>query len=382
MVVVGAAETKFGKLEGSYRDLAVEAAVNAMTDAGVGPADIDAMYLGTYSPGTFVHQEHPAPLVASLLGLSHVPTTRTENACASGSTAFVQALMAVSAGMYETVLVVGAEKMTATPIDQTTQILAEAADWETETLAGATFPSLFALMARRHMHEFGTTREHLDAVAIKNHHNAARNPYAQFHKEISAADIRSSAMIADPLTLYDCSPVTDGAAAVVVTTAERARDLKGKPVRVLGFGQASDSLSLFDRADMTCLVAAKRASERAYKMSGLSAKDVSFAEVHDCFTIAEIIAAEDLGFVDLGEGGPATQAGETALDGRIPINASGGLKGKGHPVGATGVSQVVESAFQLRGTAGERQVRSPQVGLTHNVGGSGATCVVTLLGKD
>src|SRR5689334_14511022 len=213
IVVAGAAETKFGRLEASYRDLAFDAAKGAMSDAGVGPAEIQALYLGAYSPGTFIHQEHAAPLVASMLGLAHVPSTRVENACASGSTAFLQAVMAIQAGVYDTVLVVGAEKMTSTPSDETTQILAEAADWETETLAGATFPSLFALMARRHMHEYGTTRDHLDAVAIKNHANAARNPYAQFHKLITAADVAGSPMIADPLTLYDCSPITDGAAA-------------------------------------------------------------------------------------------------------------------------------------------------------------------------
>ncbi len=381
IVVVGAAETKFGKLEGSFREIAVEAGQAAMQDAGVSKAAIEALYLGTFSPGTFIHQEHPAPLVASMLGLEHVPTTRTENACASGSTAFLQGIMAVAAGMYETVLVVGAEKMTTTPIEETTQILAEAADWESETLAGATFPSLFALMARRHMHQYGTTRAHLSAVAIKNHYNAVRNPYAQFHKEITEADIEKSAMIADPLTLYDCSPVTDGAAAVVVTTGERARDMAGRPVRVLGFGQSSDSLSLLRREDMTSLVAARKASERAYKMAGVGPRDVSFAEVHDCFTIAEIIATEDLGFFRPGEGGPCVLAGETALDGRIPVNPSGGLKGKGHPVGATGVSQIVESVFQLRGQAGDRQVRNAEIGLTHNVGGSGATCVVTLLGK-
>ncbi len=381
LVVVGAAETKFGKLDGSFRDLAVEAAVAALADAGVPASQVDAMYLGTFSPGTFVHQEHPAPLVASMLGLSHVPTTRTENACASGSTAFLQGLMAVASGMCDTVLVIGAEKMTSTPIEETTQILAEAADWESEALAGATFPSLFALMARRHMHQFGTTRDHLSAVAIKNHHNACRNPYAQFHREITAGDIAAAAMIADPLTLYDCSPVTDGAAAVVITSGERAVDLGGDAVRVLGFGQASDSLSLFRREDMTSLTAARKAAGRAYAMAGLNPSDVSFAEVHDCFTIAEVIATEDLGFFPHGEGGPAAFAGETALDGRIPVNPSGGLKGKGHPVGATGVSQVVESVFQIRGTAGERQVANARVGLTHNVGGSGATCVVTLLGK-
>jgi len=381
IVVVGAAETKFGKLEASYRDLAVEAASGAMADAGVSAADVEAFYLGTFSPGTFIHQEHAAPLVASMLGLSHVPSTRTEDACASGSTAFLQGVMAVASGLYETVLVVGAEKMTATPIEETTQILAEAADWESETLAGATFPSLFALMARRHMHEFGTTRAQLSAVAIKNHENAFRNPYAQFHKRITEADVDQSMMIADPLTLYDCSPVTDGAAAVVLTTRERAADLPGKAVKVLGFGQASDSLSLFRRADMCSLVAARKASERAYKMAGIGPKDVSFAEVHDCFTIAEIVAAEDLGFFPRGEAGPAAASGETSLTGRTPINPSGGLKGKGHPVGATGVSQIVESVFQLRCTAGERQVRDPQIGLTHNVGGSGATCVVTVLGQ-
>src|SRR5579884_1621208 len=281
IVVVGAAETKFGKLEGSFREIAVEAAEAALADAGVDRSDIAALYLGTFSPGTFVHQEHPAPLVASMLGLNHVPTTRTENACASGSTAFLQALMSVAAGVYETVLVVGAEKMTATSTDEVTQILAEAADWESESLAGATFPSLFALMARRHMHEYGTTREQLSAVAVKAHDNACRNPYAQFHKRITPDDVASSMMVADPLTLYDCSPISDGAAALVVTTGERAADLKGKPVRLLGFGQASDSLSLFRRQDMTSLAAAREAAQRAYRMAGIGPGDVSFAEVHD-----------------------------------------------------------------------------------------------------
>ncbi|HLG68862.1 MAG TPA: thiolase domain-containing protein [Chloroflexota bacterium] len=381
IVVVGAAETKFGKLEASFREIAVEAATAAIADSGVERQDIEALYLGTFSPGTFIHQEHAAPLIASMLGLPHVPTSRTENACASGSSAFLQGVMAVASGIYDTVLVVGAEKMTATPIDETTQILAEAADWENETLAGATFPSLYALMARRHMHEFGTTRDQLSAVAIKNHCNAVRNPYAQFHKEITADDIAKSVMIADPLTLYDCSPVTDGAAAVVVTTRERALDLPGRSIKILGFGQASDSLSLFRRQDMTCLVAAQKASERAYKMAGIGPRDVSFAEVHDCFTIAEIVATEDLGFFERGEGGPAAASGATAIGGAKPVNPSGGLKGKGHPVGATGVSQIVEAVFQLRGTAGDRQVPNPEIGLTHNVGGSGASCAVTLLGK-
>ncbi|HEU0169122.1 MAG TPA: thiolase domain-containing protein [Chloroflexota bacterium] len=382
IVVVGAAETKFGRLPGSFRDIAADAGRAALADAGVGPDQVQALYLGTFSPGTFVHQEHPAPLVASLLGLQHVPSTRTEDACASGSTAFLQAVLGVASGMYDTVLVVGAEKMTATSTDEVTRILAEAADWESESLAGATFPSLFALMARRHMHQYGTTRAQLSAIAIKAHENACRNPYAQFHKRITAEDVASSVMVADPLTLYDCSPISDGAAALVVTTRERAAGLPGKPVRLLGFGQASDSLSLFRREDLTSLAAARHAAERAYAMAGIGPHDISFAEVHDCFTIAEIIATEDLGLFERGQGGPAAEAGETALCGPIPVNPSGGLKGKGHPVGATGVSQIVEAVFQLRRTAGERQVPSAKVGLTHNVGGSGATCVVTILGRE
>jgi acetyl-CoA C-acetyltransferase len=381
VVVIGAAETKFGKREESFRDLAVEAANGAMTDARVTKSDVEALFLGTFSPGTFVRQEHAAPLVASMLGLHHVPSTRMEAACASGSTAFLQGVMAVGSGVFDTVLVVGAEKMTSSPIEETTEILAEAADWESESKAGATFPSLFALMARRHMHQFGTSRDHLTAVAVKAHKNAMNNPYAQFHREITPADIAKSAIIADPLTLYDCSPVSDGGAAVVITTAERARDARGRAVCVRGFGQASDSLSLFRRDDMTSLAAARKAAERAYKMAGISPSDVSFAEVHDCFTIAEIIATEDLGFFPRGEGGPAVLDGATAMTGRIPVNPSGGLKGKGHPVGATGVSQVVESVFQLRGAAGDRQVKNAAVGLTHNVGGSGATCVITILGQ-
>jgi acetyl-CoA C-acetyltransferase len=382
IVIAGAADTKFGRLPGSFRDIAAEAGRAAMADAGITPEQVQALYLGTFSPGTFVRQEHPAPLVASMLGLPNVPSTRTEDACASGSTAFLQAVLAVASGLYDTVLVVGAEKMTASSTDEVTQILAEAADWESESLAGATFPSLFALMARRHMHEYGTTRAQLSAVAVKAHDNACRNPFAQFHKRITPDDVASSMPVADPLMLYDCSPISDGAAAVVVTTRERATDLSGKPVRLLGFGQASDSLSLFRRQDMTSLAAARAAAQRAYAMAGLAPKDVSFAEVHDCFTIAEIIASEDLGLFERGQGGPAVEAGETALCGSIPINPSGGLKGKGHPVGATGVSQLVETVFQLRGTAGERQVPGAEVGLTHNVGGSGATCVVTLLGRD
>lgn len=381
IVIVGVAETKFGKSELSYRELAAQAGREAMADAGADPEQIDALFLGTFSPGTFIKQEHPAPLVASELGLSHVPSTRTENACASGSTAFLSAIFAVAAGAYDTALVVGAEKMTATSTAEVTSILAEAADWENESRVGLTFPGAFALMANAYFERYGKNRDILDAVAIKNHQNGLGNPFAQFHKAITVADIAKSPMIADPLTLYDCSPISDGAAAVVITTADKADRYQGKQVRVLGFGQASDSLALYQHEDLTTLPAARIASERAYKMAGVGPEDIDLAEVHDCFTIAEIIASEDLGFFPAGDGGDAVKEGVTGRDGRIPINPSGGLKAKGHPVGATGVSQIAEAAFQLRDQAGERQIDGANVALTHNVGGSGATCVVTILGR-
>ncbi len=379
--IVGIAETKFGKAEASYRELAVQAAQAALEDAGAKPEQVEALFLGTFSPGTFIHQEHVAPLIASELGLDNVPSTRLENACASGSTAFAAGLMGIAAGVYDVVLIVGAEKMTSTPTGEATSILAEAADWENESKQGLTFPGAYALMARAYMDKYGKDREILDAVAIKNHHNAMGNPYAQFHREITREDIAKSVMIADPLTLYDCSPISDGAAAVVLVAKDVADKFAKPGIRVMGFGQASDSLALYKRDDLTTLPAAKRAAERAYKMAGVGVDDISFAEVHDCFTIAEIIATEDLGFFGAGEGGDAVVSGATGRDGKIPVNPSGGLKAKGHPVGATGVSQIVESSFQLRGEAGERQLEGADVALTHNVGGSGATCVVTILGK-
>jgi acetyl-CoA C-acetyltransferase len=381
VAIVGAAETKFGKSDLSYRELAVEAARAALQDAGAEPGQVEALFLGSYSPGTFVHQEHVAPLLASELGLSHVPSTRVENACASGATAFVSGMTAIAAGLYDVVLVVGAEKMTRTPIGEATRILAEAADWENESMVGLTFPGAFALMARAYLHTYGYGRDILDAVAIKNHANAVNNPYAQFRKVITPEDIANSPMVADPLTLYDCSPISDGAAAILLVAADAARHFAKPAVRVLGFGQASDSLALFRRPDLTTLPAARQAAQRAYRMAGVSPHDIDLAEVHDCFTIAEIIATEDLGFFSPGEGGEAAKSGVTGRDGQIPVNPSGGLKAKGHPVGATGVGQLVEAAFQLRGEAGERQIDTVELALTHNVGGSGATCVVTILGR-
>jgi acetyl-CoA C-acetyltransferase len=250
----------------------------------------------------------------------------------------------------------------------------------TEGRAGATFPALFAMIARRHMYQYGTTREMLAAVAVKNHANGAKNPQAHMRKVITMEQAMNGKPIADPLTVYDCSLISDGAAAVLLVAAERAAEFTDKPVRILGIAQTSDYLALDEKADITTLTALKTSSDKAYKMAGVTPKDIQFAEVHDCFTIAEILALEDLGFVEKGEGGPHTLAGRTCLSGERPINTSGGLKAKGHPVGATGVGQICDVTIQIRGEAGERQIKNNRLGLAQNLGGSGATSVVTILG--
>jgi acetyl-CoA C-acetyltransferase len=277
------------------------------------------------------------------------------------------------------VMVVGVEKMTSQPTPRVTEILASAGDCGGEIRAGSTFPSLFAMIARRHMHDFGTRREHLAAVAVKNHANGALNPDAHLRKIITLDQALAGKPVADPLNLYDCSLISDGAAAVIVTAADRARDFSDKPVRVLGVAQASDYLALDQKADITTFPAVKAASRKAYKMAGVGPADIEFGELHDCFTIAEIIALEDLGFVPRGQGGPCSAAGYTALGGAKPMNTSGGLKSKGHPVGATGVAQICDLVQQIRGEAGERQVSKHSLGLAENLGGSGASCVVTIL---
>ena len=278
--------------------------------------------------------------------------------------------------MYDLVLVVGVELMTSQSTARTTDILASAGDLGGEVKAGATFPSLFAMIAQRHMHEFGTTRAHLAAVAVKNHANGAKNPLAHMRKEITIEKALSARMISEPLGLYDCSLISDGAAAILLCSSERAAEFAGKPVAVRGIAQASDHVALDEKADITTFPAVKAAAQKAYKMAGIGPNDVDFAELHDCFTIAEIVALEDLGFVPRGQGGPATADGLTAPEGVKPVNTSGGLKSKGHPVGATGVAQIREVVEQIRGNCGDRQLKSANVGLTENLGGSGATCVV------
>ncbi|MFQ5458698.1 MAG: thiolase domain-containing protein [Myxococcota bacterium] len=383
VVVAGVGMTPFGVFpDKRIEDLVYEAGKAALGDAGLWESrdEVEALYVGNFSAEGFNGQNHLAPIAARALGLGGVPASRTEGACASSGIALREAVLLVGGGVFDVVLVVGVEKMNALETSGITRVLGEAAHAREESAAGATFPSLFAMVARRHMHQYGTTREMLSAVAVKNHRHGLKNPRAHMRKEITIEKAMASAPVCEPLNLYDCSLISDGAAALVVASAERARSLAGIPVRVLGAGQASDAPCLHHKPDITVSRATRLAGSRAFAQAGLSPRDVSLAEVHDCFTIAEIVATEDLGFFEKGKGGPAALEGATARGGRIPVNVSGGLKSKGHPVGATGLAQVVEAATHLRGEAGERQVGGARVALTHNLGGSGATCTVHLFG--
>lgn len=373
VMVAGAGKTPFGAFaDKDLRTLSVTAGHKALADAGLEAGAIQAFYLGNFAGPEFTGQNHLAPYISTALGMTGVPSTRFEAACASSGAAFFHAWMAVAAGVYDTVMVLGAEKMTCQPTPRVAEILGGAGDCLGEMRVGSTFPSVFAMIARRHMFEFGTRREHLAAVAVKNHENGALNPDAQMRKVITPEQAMGARFIAEPLNLYDCSLVSDGAAAVVLSA--NAGD-----VVVRGVAQASDYVALDEKADITTFPAVREAARQAYAMAGVSSADIEFAELHDCFTIAEIVALEDLGFAARGRGGFESFEGATRRQGRIPVNASGGLKSKGHPVGATGVGQICDVVQQLRGQAGERQLTRASLGLTQNLGGSGASCVVSIL---
>lgn len=386
VAIIGVKTTRFGEMWGrSFRDIIVEAGVGALEDSGVSGDDIGSMFVGNMSGGQFVEQEHIGALIADYSGLSeglHVPSTRVEAACASGGLALRQGISAVASGQDDIVVAAGVEKMTDVSSGSASTALAAAADREWEGMMGATFPALYAMIARMHMQRYGTTSEQLAQVAVKNHHNGAMNPIAQYRTPITVEKVLSSIMVADPLHIFDCSPITDGAAAVILAPADVAHEYTDTPIYIRGSGQASDSLALHDRRDITTLDATVFAARRAFDMAGMTVDDIDLVEVHDCFTIAEICAIEDLGFAAKGEGGTLTEEGETAIGGKIPVNTSGGLKACGHPVGATGIKQVVEITHQLRGEAGKRQVDGAEVGMTHNVGGSGATAVVHILSRE
>ena len=384
VAIVGLGCTRFGEMwDKSFRDLFIEAGLMALEDAGMSGAQVEALYGGNMSSGIFIQQEHVGALIADYSGLisNNVPSTRVEAACASGGLALRSGIIAVASEYHDIVISAGIEKMTDIGAEKAMDALAAAADREWEAAVGATFPGLYAMMARAHMHEFGTTREQLAQVAVKNHYHGSMNPRAQFRNRITIDSVISSPLVADPLRLFDCSPITDGAAAVVLVPAERAREFTDTPIYVKAASQASDTISLHDRRSLTSIDATTVAADRAFKTARLERSNIDVTEVHDCFTIAEIMAIEDLRFFEKGRGGPATLAGDTAIGGKIPINTSGGLKACGHPVGATGIKQAVEIAEQLRGDAGKRQVEGAEIGLTHNVGGTGGTVVVHILAR-
>jgi acetyl-CoA C-acetyltransferase len=378
VAVIGVGMQRWGELWAkSARDIFVESALLAMDDAGADA--LDAMYVGSMSGGLFDAQEHIGSVMAEYLGQGHIPSARVESACASGGLAFRMAWMDVASGMHDIVLAGGIEKMTDISGAEATFALATAADMQWEGTSGVTFPGLYAMMAVAHMDKYGTTREQLAAVAVKNHDNGSKNPRAQFPMRITIEAVINSVKVADPINILDCSPITDGAAAAILCPADMVGKF-GKPdVRVIGTGHATDAIAMHDRDELTTLRAVRDSAAQAYKMAGKTAADIDFAEVHDCFTIAEIIVTEDLGFFEPGKGGPAAEAGETALTGRIPINPSGGLKSKGHPVGATGIAQIVEITEQLRGEAGDRQLKNARIALAQNMGGSGGSSLVHIL---
>jgi len=380
VAVIGVGLTKFGELwNTSLRRIWADAALAAIADAGVDT--IDHITIGCMSSGLFTGQEHLASMLADELGMPGVPAARVESACASGGLALRTGFAEVASGLAEVVLVTGVEKMTDVDGADATYALGTASDQEWEGFHGITFPGLYAMLAQVHMQKYGTTIEQLAAVAAKNHANGLLNPHAQYHLKVTVEDVLASTMVADPLHLFDCSPITDGAAALVLAPLEMAKERAGggPVIRITGSGMATDTIALAGRDDLTELKAVRLAGKRAYAMSGRQPSDIHVVEVHDCFTIAEIMATEALGFFEPGQGGPAVVNGLTSLGGKIPVNTSGGLKAKGHPVGATGVAQAAEIVAQLRGEAGQRQVEGATVGLAQNMGGSGGSSIVHIM---
>jgi len=381
--IVSGGISKFGNLEGLYsREIFAEAATEAFQKCPeLDPKkDIKALYIGMMSE-SYEHQAHMAAMMLDWIGLLPIAATRTENACASSGVALRSGILAIMSGMYDIVMVGGAEKMCHLTTASVIEILAQASDFPFEQWHGITFPGIFALMANAHMHKYKTTQEQMALVAVKNHKHGALNPKAHFQKEITIEDVMSSRPVAWPLKLYDCCPRSDGASCLILTKPDIARKFTDAPVYITGSGQAQDTIGLFERRDFTSLMAAKLAAQQAYKMAGVEPKDIDLAEVHDCFTIAEIIAYEDLGFCKAGEGSKLIESGVTTLDGSLPVNTSGGLKAKGHPVGATGAAQAYEILLQLTGEAGRRQVDGAKIGIAHNVGGSGSTATVHIFAR-
>jgi acetyl-CoA C-acetyltransferase len=378
--ILGAGSTKYGKLDESIIEIALTASVDAIESAGISPGDIQAGYISNVF-GVADKQVHIAPVIMSNLGISHVPGLTIESACGSGSVMFREAFANIRAGFYDCVLALGVEKVTHTGTNQSTTLFSYCSDFFYEGGNGASFPGLFASIARAYMTKYKANEEDLAHVAVKNHENGLLNPKAHVRKKITVEDVLNSPVVASPLKLYDCCPFSDGASAIILCNENFAKK-SGKPyIQVIGSGRGGSPAAVQARSDISTIPGTVIAANQAYKMAGISAQDVNFAEVHDCFTIAEIIDVEDLGFFQKGKAAREIRDGATSRKGKIPINPSGGLKSKGHPIGATGIGQIVEVFEQFSGQAGERTIKDAEIALTHNFGATGASAAVHIFKK-
>jgi acetyl-CoA C-acetyltransferase/acetyl-CoA acyltransferase len=384
VAVMGVGMTKFGPTSLSLRELFAEAALEAVQTSNLSPRDIQALFVGNVLGDFSEGQMNMAGFMAEELGLGpHVPATRVEGACATASIAFRQAFMWVASGFHDVVLVGGVEKVSHMGTPLATRTFAMATDSLYEEFCGLTFPGVFAMLTHLYADKYGiplpVLKEHMARVAVKNHRNGVMNPLAQFQSEITMEKVLNSFMVCDPIQLYDCCPFSDGGAAVVLASRDFAEKRVKKPVRVMGVGQGSAG-ALSRQKDFTVMKSRVASATQAYRMAGIQPRDIDVCELHDCFTIAEIVATECLGFFEFGQGGPAVERGETSIGGRIPVNPSGGLKAKGHPIGATGCAQVYEIVKQLRGECGARQVDGARIGMTDTLGGNAGTVVNIILG--
>ncbi len=374
MYISGVGKTKFGVLQEGLHELAYAAAVHALRDAGISPKELDAVYTSNFIGGPDAKQLHLNSVLVSLLQCEGIPAFRNETACASGGTAVFQAVHS----QYSNILVVGVEKMTSASGKENGMTIGFAGDRLLDQEEGLIFPASYALIAQQHMLKYGTTLEDLALVSLKNHENALLNPTAHFaHKKVTLEDIKNSEVVSSPLRLFDCSPISDGAAAIVLTKKRNG----DRDIQVAASSVATDSISLVQRKSLTSFEATKKAAKEAYIQAKIKPQQLDVLEVHDCFTIAELVAMEDLGLCKPGESKEWVRAGKTKIEGELPINPDGGLKADGHPIGATGVAQLAELTMQLRGEAGKRQVKGAEVGLAQNVGGVGGTAAIHILRK-
>jgi len=386
VALIGCGMTRFGRHDGkSLVDLMVESSLVAMEDADVCEGDVDAVYVGNMLAVELNRRSLTATALADQLGLRGVEAVRVENGTASGGSAVRNACLAVASGACDVVLVTGAEKMRHAPRARVTDLLATM-NHAAEYVQGVTLPAIAGMFARLYMKRYGVSREHMAMVAVKNHMNALRNPYAHLRRQVTVEELlyakdaeTKNPVVADPLRLYDCCPVSDGAASIVVCNADSAKKFNDTPIKIAGFGQANNKLAFYEREDPTVLLSLRTAAKKAFEMAGLGPNDVDVAELHDAFTILEIAESEDVGFFEKGTGHKALQEGLTQIGGKIPINPSGGLKARGHPVGATGVAQIVELAWQLRGEAGARQVSGVEKAFSCNLGGFASNAVAFVL---